>query len=147
MEVQKDHRGIPRFGKRLLASFVFAIFFVVGGAQTISAQNMSGTVVKKVIKFAPGESKGSARGSARYGRSYVYTLTAKANQQIEIRLNGKNPELKFSLIRPDEETIDGAFLVSEWSGKLPQSGAYSIVVVMNDSDSAAVPYTLDVSIE
>jgi hypothetical protein len=147
MEVQKNHQGASRYGKRLLASFVFALFFVVGGAQMISAQNMSGTVVEKKIKFARGKSKASARGSAKYAMSYVYKFTAKANQQVGIHLAGKNPELKFSLIRPDQETIESAFTVSEWSGKLPQSGTYSIVVVMNDSHSAAIPYTLDIAIE
>ena len=148
MEVQKNHRGASRFGKRLLASFVFAALFVVGGAELASAQNMSGTVVEKKIKFAPGQSKASVRGRAKYGMSYVYKFTAKANQQVRIDLTGKNSELKFSLIRPDEETTENAFTVSEWSGKLPQSGTYSIVVVANDPDAAAaVPYALDVSIE
>lgn len=133
-----------RFKKTLLmAAFALAVF---GGAQSVSAQNMSQTVVEKRVKFARGQNKAVLRGSAKYGMSYVYKLRARAGQTMEINLAGKNPELSFSLIAPDEETIEDAFGVTEWSGKLPQTGDYSIVVVINDEDAAAAAFTLEVEI-
>lgn len=129
-----------------MTAIVFTFVFAVGAA-TISAQNMQNTVVKKQVKFARGQNKATLRGNAKYAMSYVFNLGAKAGQKMEIRLTGKNSELSFSLVAPDEETIDGAFGVSEWSGELPASGNYSIVVVMNDENAASVPYMLDVKIK
>lgn len=129
----------------LLAAVILSVVYI-GGATEVSAQNMSNTVVKKQVKFARGANKATLRGSAKYGMSYVFNLGAKAGQTMKIRLNGKNSELSFSLIAPNEETMEDAFGVSDWSGELPQSGNYSIVVVMNDENAARVPFTLDVEI-
>lgn len=129
----------------IMAAAMFLIFFT-GGAITVSAQNMQNTVITKQVKFARGQNKANLRGNAKYGMSYVFDLKARKGQTMEIRLTGKNPDLSFSLIAPDDQTIDGAFGVSNWSGELPQSGIYSIVVVMNDENAASVPYSLDVKI-
>lgn len=146
MKFQKNNQNISKVVKHLVVSFAFAVIFV-GGAQIVSAQNMSNTVVTRQVKFPRGQNKAILRGTAKYAMSYVYNLVAKKGQTMEISLAGKNAELKFSLIQPDEETIEDAFTVSEWSGELPQSGKYSIVVVMNDENAAAVPYTLQVKIK
>ncbi|HLM60499.1 MAG TPA: hypothetical protein VK308_06835 [Pyrinomonadaceae bacterium] len=129
----------------LMTAIVFTVIFI-GGSTAISAQNMQNTVVKKQVKFARGQNKATLRGTAKYGMSYVFNLGAKAGQTMEIRLAGRNSELSFSVIAPDEETMEGAFGVSDWSGELPQSGNYSVVVVMNDENARAVPFTLVVKI-
>lgn len=132
--------------KNIFMPVVFAIV-IAGGAQMMFAQNMSNTVVEKRVKFAGGENKAVLTGSAKYAMSYVYKLNAKSGQTMKINLTGKNSELSFSLIGPDEETMDDGFGVTEWSGELPKSGDYSIVVVMNDENAgAAVPFKLKVEI-
>ena len=130
----------------LMTAIVFTVVFS-GGATAVFAQNMQNTVVKKQVKFARGQHKATLRGNAKYAMSYVFNLRAKKGQTMDIRLTGKNSQLTFSLIAPNEETIEDAFGVSEWSGELPQSGNYSIVVVMNDEDATNIPYTLEVKIE
>jgi len=135
---------------KLMKCIVVSCFFsivIFGGAHFVCAQNMSNTVVTRQVKFARGQNKTILRGSAKYGMSYVYNLVAKKGQMMEILLTGKNAELKFSLIQPDEETAEDAFGVSEWSGELPQSGKYSIVVVVNGENAASAPYTLEVKIK
>lgn len=132
-----------------MKKFLMPLFFVLlilGGASLASAQNMSHTVVEKQVKFARGKNKATLSGSAKYGMSYVYTLRAKEGQTMEISLSGNNPELTFSLILPDEETDENGFGVTDWTGELPQTGDYRIVVVMNDENSRAVPYKLEVKI-
>ncbi|CAN5422200.1 hypothetical protein BH10ACI1_BH10ACI1_08380 [soil metagenome] len=132
--------------KKLLLTVIFAIL-MLGGATFVSAQNIGNTVIEKEIKFARGENTASLDGNAKYQMSYVYKLTAKEGQTMDINLTGNNSELTFSLIAPDEETMKDGFGVKEWSGKLPQSGEYSIVVVMNDDTAkSGVPFTLDVEI-
>jgi hypothetical protein len=134
-----------KFFGYLVAAIVFTVIFI-GSSTAVSAQNMQGTVVKKQVKFARGQNKATLRGTAKYGMSYVFNLGAKAGQTMEIRLTGKNSELSFSLIAPDEETMEGGFGVTDWSGELPQSGNYSIIVVMNDENARGVPFTLNVKI-
>ena len=135
--------------KLLVKMVMTAVFAVVmmGASQIASAQNMQHTVVTKEVRFARGKHQATLRGSAKYGMSYVFKLGAKEGQTMDIRLVGKNSQLTFSLIAPDEETIEGAFGVANWSGVLPQSGKYSVVVVMNDENAARVPYTLEVKIK
>lgn len=132
------------FGYFLMA-FIFSVVFA-GGATEVPAQNMQNSVVTKQVKFARGQNKATLRGSARYAMSYVFNLRAKAGQTMEINLAGNNSELTFSLTSPDGETIEDAFGVKEWAGELPQSGNYSIVVVMNDESARSVPFTLGVKI-
>lgn len=121
--------------------------FIFGSGFAVSGQNMSGTVTTKEIKFAKGKHEASVPGSARYGRSYVYTLGAKAGQTMDVSVTAKNRELTFSVIGPDDETIEGAFGVTEWSGTLPSNGKYQVVVVMNDQNARSVPFTLKAKIK
>lgn len=127
--------------------FLFLLVFFVGAIANASAQNMAHTVTKKEIKFAKGKHEASIQGSARYARSYVYTLGAKAGQTMTVSVAAKNRELTFSVIGPDDETLEGAFGVAEWSGELPLNGKYSVVVVMNDENADAVPFTLKAKIK
>jgi hypothetical protein len=127
---------------------LFAAFLVVfGAASAVLAQNMSGTVVTKEIKFAKGKHEAVISGTAKYGLSYVYKLGANAGQTIDVDLVGKNPELIFSLMAqpPDEDTI--STMVKTYTGELPKSGKYMIVVVMNDEKAAGIPFTLKVKIK
>jgi len=66
---------------------------------------------------------------------------------MSLQLSSSRGLVKFSLIAPSTDTINNAFLVTNWSGELPQSGDYSIVVVMNSERAGNVAYTLSVSIQ
>ena len=131
----------------LMTIIVFAIAF--GGAAIVSpAQNMEHTVVTKEVKFAKGKSKATVSGSAKYGMSYVFELGAKEGQTMSLDLVGKNSQLTFSLTAPpDDDTVENAFGVTKWSGKVPKSGKYSIVVVMNDEHARSIPFTLEIAIK
>ena len=129
------------------AAIAAIAFLMLTVGEEVSGQNMAGTVVTKDVKFARGKSQATLRGTAKYGRSYVFDLGARSGQTMDISLLGKNPQLTFSLIAPDTETIDGAFGVANWSGDLPQSGKYSIVVAMNDENASGVPFSLTVKIK
>ncbi len=131
-----------------MKKYIFLVaIFILSGVVGVSAQNMSGTVTTKEIKFAKGKHEASVPGSARYGRSYVYTLGAKAGQTMDVSVTAKNRELTFSVIGPDDETLEGAFGVTEWSGTLPANGKYQVVVVMNDENASSVPFTLKAKIK
>jgi hypothetical protein len=137
-----------RFGKNILRGIaVFAFVLAVAAASQVSAQNMSGTVVTKEVKFTKGTHSATVKGSAKYAMSYVYTLGAKAGQTIDVNVKAKSRELTFSVIGPDEETLADAFGVTEFSGTLPKSGKYSIVVVMNDQNASPMPFAMTATIK
>lgn len=110
------------------------------------AQNMGGTVVERRVKFARGTHRAVVSGRAKYGMSYVYKLGAGAGQNMNVLLTSRNNNVTFSVVGPNDETLDGAFGVTTWSGALPSAGDYSVVVVMNNKGSGTVPFSLDVGI-
>ena len=134
-----------KFVTKVLVLTAFAVVF--GAALAVSAQNMSGTVVTKEVKFAKGKHEATITGNAKYGMSYVYKLGANAGQTIDVKLIGKNPELIFSLMAPppDEDTI--STMVKTYNGELPMNGKYMIVVVNNDEKAGSVPFKLTVKIK
>lgn len=111
------------------------------------AQNMGGTVVEKRVRFPRGSHRASVPGRAKYGMSYVYKLGARAGQNMNVLVGSKDDSVTFSVIAPNDDTLPGAFNVGTWSGQLPQSGDYSIVVVMNTKRPGSIPFTLDVTIQ
>lgn len=123
----------------------FAAFLIFAGSA--GAQNMSGTVVTKEVKFAKGKHEASLTGRAKYGMSYVYRLGAKGGQTMDVTLKSNNRDLTFSIIGPDEETLADAFGVTEFSGKLPANGKYSVVVVLNDQNAGTVQFALTAGIK
>jgi hypothetical protein len=123
-----------------LAGILFA------GTLPAPAQNMSGTVVERRVRFARGTHSATLQGRAKYGMSYAYKLGARAGQNMNVLLTSNGNAVTFSLIAPNTDTVADAFLVNTWSGVLDQSGDYSIVVVMNNERARNVPFTLAVSI-
>lgn len=135
--------------KVLLSITVFIALWTLfaGDSLAVRGQNMSGSVVKQRVRFAKGKSSTTLLGKAKYTMSYVYELGAQKDQTMSIHLASRNNLVQFSLIRPDQETMDKAFLVTDWQGKLPQKGDYSIVLVMNDDKAKVVDYTLDIEVK
>ena len=128
--------------------FLTLLAHLIGGPSQTPAQSMRHTVVERRVKFAQGKSKAILRGKANYAMSYVYLVGARKDQTMEVRLSSKGSVVKFSIVAPEEtKGIDDAFLVSDWKGKLPATGDYSIVVVMNEKDIANVAYALEVAIK
>jgi hypothetical protein len=139
---------MKQFGKKVRRGLgVFAFAMAVAAVSHVSAQNMSGTVVTKEVRFAKGTHASTVRGSAKYGMSYLYKLGGKAGQTINVSVKAKSRELTFSVIGPDDETLADAFGVTEFSGTLPKAGKYSIVVVMNDQNASPMPFTMTAGIK
>ena len=131
--------------KRVLTAMALVALLVAGSIQS-PAQNMSGTVVERRVKFAKGKTSITLRGKANYGMSYVYNVSARKGQRMSVQLKSDRGLVALSLIAPDARTVENAFLIKDWSGDLAQTGDYSIVVVMNDEKASNVPYSLEVTI-
>ena len=101
------------------------------------------TVVTRRLALPAGRAVLERQGRAAYGKSYVWTFHAQKGQKIEIRLTSTGERAKFSL-NGEKTSLEEAFLVDQWSGPLPNTDDYNIVIVMNEEKSPAVPYRLRV---
>ncbi|MFC7475982.1 hypothetical protein ACFQS7_16540 [Dankookia sp. GCM10030260] len=111
------------------------------------------------IRFAPGTSSGEVSGGIERGGRAIYALGARAGQTLRLRVTAveQNAAVQIWLpgaVLPAEdpmgditgETLPGAGEgqdASAWSGRLPRSGRYLVVV---GSTRGGAAYTLRVEI-
>lgn len=108
------------------------------------AQNSKG----ERINFARGKSSAVVRGSILRGNEKTYLVRARVGQTITIGIteggrtdNGGNNDVVFYLVAPDGSYPMGmagemAEFDTGWSGKLPQTGDYKIVLGTIESEKA-----------
>lgn len=135
-------------------------FYVFLAMAFLVAGNSFAGNLKKDIKFAPGTTSATMDDGIARGDNYVYAITAKAGQTMEVAVTSveKNavfaiylPGAKFVKVDGDTE-LKGATLqkagaeddAKSWSGKLPKSGKYLIVV---GSTRGGADYKLKVTIK
>jgi uncharacterized protein YceK len=87
------------------------------------------------IRFAPGKSSAIVGGKISSGDEKTYLIGARAGQMmsLEITEGGANNDVIFYIIAPDNSLPMGSAGESAeydafWSGKLPKSGDYKIVL-------------------
>lgn len=87
----------------------------------------------KDIRFADGATRHEVSGELAPGEGQVFTLNLTENQKMEVDVDARQGDVRMSIYvpRPTEEIPflqnDGRSL--DWSGTLPQSGYYEIVLV------------------
>lgn len=88
--------------------------------------------VKKTIRFTRGASSATVKGAVIRGETDTYTLEAQAGQRMTVRISALEKNAVFQIYRPGG---DGALIgadegddATSWTGKLPASGVYTIVV-------------------
>ena len=109
----------------------------------------------ETIQFAPGAYSTKVEQVLAPGEGHTYLLNAQKGQIL--RLNVNAPRTRLSLYVP-KPTRDTPFLLEDtldqtWSGQLPQSGYYEIVVILdhpalsNQASTAAETVKLRVSVD
>lgn len=106
----------------------------------------------KRIQFKPGESAATLKGTVKETTNEEFVLGAKAGQHLTLRVaSPDDPDMVFYLYRPDRKLVDDLATanVAEWSGDLPDTGDYRIVVMgrNGDDDRTLYHYTLDVAVK
>lgn len=131
-----------RTTRNLLISF--ALFGLLAGSAPPSlAQGQ--IAIERRIKVSRGKTK-TLRGKADSSTSYVYKIRAEKDRTLEARVSSEGGVATFSIVPPGTQILENAAGVKEWSGALPESGEYSIVVAMNATVAAKTPYTLELTI-
>jgi hypothetical protein len=97
------------------------------------------------IEFAPGKSQVELRGAVVRGERAIYSVEAQEGQRMSLRVVAPEKNAVFQIFMPDPsgapaarsgskfsgETLQGAGEgddVARWSGTLPRSGTYLIVI-------------------
>lgn len=119
-----------------LYTFLILAFFVAGSS--IARDN------KKEVRFTPGTTSATISDSVIRGDRDMYALTAKAGQTMTVEISALEDNAVFQIYEPGAKFVkeDGITEVKgtalpkagdeddakSWSGKLPKSGKYWIIV-------------------
>jgi len=96
--------------------------------------------IDKQIRFARGRTTAVIRDTVRLCTSHVYSLRAREGQTMSVHL-ATGDKTSFTAYTPTD-TIADADGVKDWSGPLPETGRYQIIVATD----ATAAYTLEVTI-
>jgi hypothetical protein len=134
--------------KRLLLIFAATAFavspssagsYAPARAATAQCPDMD-TTVKKRVRFQRGRTTAVIKDTVRFCFSHEYSLRARRGQTMSVHLaTGK--KTSFTVQSPSG-TIEDADGVKDWSGELPETGEYTIVI----GTDATAAYTLEVTI-
>lgn len=135
-----DQRGeTERDG--FLASPIGQVWQAIAADQVQALQ--SGDAIE-TVEFAPGTVGKTLRASLAPGAGRVYTANLQAGQTLGLNLQATDTRLS---IYPPRPAVDLPHLLSDseektWSGRLPQSGIYEVVVI----STASRPIEVELSI-
>ena len=93
------------------------------------------------IQFKRGASSAERKGGVARGEVIIYTINAKKGQTMNIEIQSVEGNAVFKVVAPNTKGV--AEGQKSWSGKLPQTGQYQIVV---GTERGGASYTLSVSI-
>lgn len=121
---------------------LFAVLLV--GAQDAWSQ--------KRVKFPPGRTTVVLKGRTTGGPSesggmnpVTYVLRARRGQQMILHLTSAKGNAVFGLYAPGMDLIESAQNLSDWTGRLPKTGDYEIIVFPED-ERTNTTFTLEVTI-
>src|SRR5215213_7154026 len=95
------------------------------------------------LQFKRGASEATVQGKVSIALPDTYLLGARAGQTMTVKLTAPRKAVRFMVMSPTTRSLvaDNA---RDWSGVLPETGDYTIII---DSDDRNSTYTLTVSIK
>jgi hypothetical protein len=104
------------------------------------------------VKFPPGRTTVVLKGRTTGGPSesggmdpVSYILRARKGQQMTLHLTSAKKNALFGVYAPGMDLVDGAQSVKDWSGELPKTGDYEIIVFPED-EATDTTFTLEVTV-
>lgn len=90
------------------------------------------TVTTVPVHFAKGANSAAIKGSFKGYDSVLYTLSAKAGQQLSVDVGGSH-NANFNLFAPGDKpgessALGSGYVGQGWKGALPVAGTYSVQV-------------------
>lgn len=109
-------------------------------------------LARKRVKFPPGRTTVVLTGKTTGGPSesggmnpVSYVLYARKGQQMILHLTSAKKNAVFGLYAPGMDLVEGAQSVADWTGTLPKTGDYEIIVFPQD-EVTNTTYTLEVTV-
>jgi len=106
----------------------------------------------KRVKFPPGRTTVVLTGRTTGGPSesggmmpITYRLRARKGQTMTLHLTSAKKNAVFGLYAPGMDLIEGAQTVKDWSGPLPKTGNYEIIVFPED-EKTNTTFTLEITV-
>ncbi len=94
------------------------------------------------IQFKRGSSSAEVKGGVARGEVMIYLINAKEGQTMNVEIQSVEGNAAFKVVDPNTNAVvEGE---KSWSGELPQTGQYQIVV---GTERGGASYTLSVSID
>ena len=114
-----------------------------------SLEDLDGGETLTRVEFEPGTFRQRLSGQLAAGEGQVFVLDLQADQNLRINLQAPQESTRMSLYLP-EPSQELPFLLSDasettWSGQLPQSGFYEIVIVSRSPNP--FNYAISVAVE
>ena len=104
------------------------------------------------VKFPPGRTTVVSNGRTTGGPSESggmdpvgYLLRANKGQTMTLHLTSAKKNAVFGLYAPGIDLIEGAQNVKDWTGELPKTGDYEIIVFPED-EHTNTNFTLEIAI-
>ena len=104
------------------------------------------------VKFPPGRTTVVLKGRTTGGPSesggmdpVSYILRARKGQQMTLHLTSAKKNALFGVYAPGMDLVEGAQSVKDWSGELPKTGDYEIIVFPED-EATDTTFTLEITI-
>ncbi|MEG4584434.1 hypothetical protein QUA54_04170 [Microcoleus sp. MOSTC5] len=94
------------------------------------------------IQFKRGASSAEVKGGVARGEVMIYLISAKEGQTMNVEIQSVEGNAVFKVVAPNTNAV--AEGEKSWSGELPQTGKYQIVV---GTERGGASYTLSVSID
>ena len=127
----------------LLLALLFLVTPII--APTTSAKSTR-------VKFPPGRTTVVLNGRTTGGPSESggmdpvgYLLRASKGQTMTLHLTSAKKNAVFGLYAPGMDLVEGAQTVKDWSGDLPKTGDYEIIVFPED-ETTNTTFTLEITI-
>lgn len=110
------------------------------------------TWAQKRVRFPAGRTTVVLQGKTTGGPSesggmnpVSYVLRAKKGQTMTLHLTSAKRNAVFGLYAPGMDLVEGAQTVADWSGELPKTGNYEIIVFPED-EKTNTTFTLELTI-
>jgi hypothetical protein len=128
--------------KRLVVTLLSLIFFL---SSAVSAKTIR-------VKFPPGRTTVILKGQTTGGPSesggmdpITYRLRASKGQQMTLHLTSAKKNAIFGVYAPGMELLEVGENATDWSGTLPKTGDYEIMVFPSD-EATDTTFTLEITI-
>ena len=126
---------------------------LIFAAVVVLLVSVSGVLAQKRVTFPRGSSSVELKGKTTGGPSesggmkpVSYLIRAKKGQTMTLSLTSAKNNAVFGVYAPGYDLIEGAQSVTTWSGKLPKTGTYDIIVFPED-EVTNTTFTLKVTIQ